>query len=142
MTAKAEHDGEIRSALARIAQLADGGDLDEYITLFAEDAVWAMPENPTMGMPASEKRGRAEIRAGAEERRASGLQGPGTETRHVLTTIAVDIESDDRATARSYFQFYASTASQPVLRNMGQYDDVFVRDTQGWQLQQRTITFG
>jgi 3-phenylpropionate/cinnamic acid dioxygenase small subunit len=139
---RAEHDAAIRSVLARIAQLADGGDLDEYITLFADDAVWAMPENPTMGMPASEKRGRAEIRAGAEERRASGLQGPGTETRHVLTTVAVDIESDDRATARSYFQFYASTASQPVLRNMGQYDDVFVRDAQGWQLQHRTITFG
>jgi len=139
---KAEHDGEIRSVLARIAQLADGGELDEYITLFADDAVWAMPENPTMGMPASEKRGRAEIRAGAEERRASGLQGPGTETRHVLPAVAVDIESDDRATARSYFQFYASTASQPVLRNMGQYDDVFVRDAQGWHLQHRTITFG
>ena len=138
----ADADAAIRTVLARIAQLADSGDLDEYVTLFTDDAVWAMPDNPSLGMPASEKRGRAEIRAGAQERRASGVQGPGTQTRHVLTTIAVDIESDDRATARSYFQFYASTAAQPVLRNMGQYDDVFVRDTQGWQLQHRTITFG
>jgi 3-phenylpropionate/cinnamic acid dioxygenase small subunit len=137
-----EAEGEIRTVLARIAQLADNGDLDEYVTLFADDAVWAMPENPSMGMPASEKRGRAEIRAGAEERRAGGVQGPGTETRHVLTTTAVTVESDDRATARSYFQFYASTASQPVLRNMGQYDDVLVRGAHGWQLQHRTITFG
>jgi len=135
-------DGEIRTVLARIAQLADNGALDEYVTLFAEDAVWAMPENPSMGMPASEKRGRDEIRAGAEDRRASGVQGPGTETRHVLTTTAVTVESETRATARSYFQFYASTASQPVLRNMGQYDDVLVRGEHGWQLQHRTITFG
>ena len=135
-------DAEIRTVLARIAQLADTGDLDEYVTLFTDDAVWAMPDNPTLGMPASEKRGIADIRAGAEERRAGGVQGPGTNTRHVLTTTAVFVESDDRATARSYFQFYGSTTSQPVLRNMGQYDDVLVRGAQGWQLAHRTITFG
>jgi 3-phenylpropionate/cinnamic acid dioxygenase small subunit len=138
----AEADAQIRSVLARIAQLADTGDLDEYVTLFAHDAVWAMPENPSMGMPASEKRGIVDIRAGAEERRAGGVQGPGTNTRHVLTTTAVDVESDDRATARSYFMFYVDTASQPTLRNMGQYDDVFVRVERGWQLAHRTITFG
>ena len=135
-------DAEIRTVLARIAQLADTGDLDEYLTLFTDDAVWAMPDNPTLGMPASEKRGIADIRAGAEERRAGGVQGPGTNTRHVLTTTAVFVESDDRATARSYFQFYGSTTSQPVLRNMGQYDDVLVRGAHGWQLAHRTITFG
>jgi 3-phenylpropionate/cinnamic acid dioxygenase small subunit len=138
----ADADARIRSVLARIAQLADTGDLDEYVTLFADDAVWAMPENPSMGMPASEKRGIADIRAGAEQRRADGVQGPGTQTRHVLTTTAVDVEGDDRATARSYFMFFGSTGSQPVLRNMGQYDDVLVRGQRGWQLAHRTITFG
>ena len=135
-------DAQIRTVLARIAQLADTGDLDEYVTLFTADAVWAMPDNPSLGMPASEKRGIAEIRAGAEERRAGGVQGPGTNTRHVLTTTAVFVESDERATARSYFMFYGSTTSQPVLRNMGQYDDVLVRGARGWQLAHRTITFG
>lgn len=135
-------DAEIRTALARIAQLADTGDLDEYLAMFTDDAVWAMPDNPAVGMLANEKRGHAEIRAGAEERRASGLQGPGTESRHVLTTIAVSLERDDRATVRSYFLFYGSTSSQPVLRTMGQYDDVFVRGEHGWQLARRTITVG
>jgi 3-phenylpropionate/cinnamic acid dioxygenase small subunit len=135
-------DAEIRTVLARIAQLADSGDLDEYVTLFADDAVWAMPDNPSQGMPASEKRGIGEIRAGAEERRAGGVQGPGTNTRHVLTTTSVDVESEERATARSYFMFFGSTTSQPELRNMGQYDDVFVRGERGWQLAHRTITFG
>jgi 3-phenylpropionate/cinnamic acid dioxygenase small subunit len=139
---RAGADAAIRTVLARIAQLADTGDLDEYVTLFTDDAVWAMPDNPSMGMAASEKRGIAEIRAGAEERRAGGVQGPGTDTRHVLTTIAVDVESEHRAAARSYFMFFGDTASQPVLRNMGQYDDVFVRGDRGWQLAHRTITFG
>ena len=142
MSDRADADAAIRTVLARIAQLADTGDLDEYLTLFTDDAVWAMPDNPTMGMPASEKRGHAEIRAGAEERRNGGVQGPGTDTRHVLTTIAVDVESGDRARARSYFMFFASTTSQPVLRNIGQYDDVFVRGERGWLLAHRTITFG
>jgi len=140
MTAAA--DAEIRTVLARIAQLADSGDLDEYLTLFTEDAVWAMPDNPSVGMLANEKRGHAEIRAGAEERRASGLQGPGTQTRHVLTTIAVDVQSDDRANVRSYFLFVVDTATTPSIRTMGQYDDVLVRTDDGWKLAHRTITVG
>jgi len=135
-------DAEIRTVLARIAQLADTGDLDEYLTLFTEDAVWGMPDNPAVGMTANEKKGHAEILAGAQERRASGLQGPGTESRHVLTTIAIDVESEDRATARSYFMFFGSTSTTPTLRTMGQYDDVLVKGERGWQLARRRITVG
>jgi 3-phenylpropionate/cinnamic acid dioxygenase small subunit len=135
-------DAEIRTLLARIAQLADTGDLEEYLTLFTEDAVWGMPDNPAVGMTANEKKGHAEILAGAQERRASGLQGPGTESRHVLTTIAIDVESDDRATARSYFMFFGSTSTPPTLRTMGQYDDVLVKGERGWQLARRRITVG
>jgi 3-phenylpropionate/cinnamic acid dioxygenase small subunit len=135
-------DAEIRTLLARIAQLADTGDLEEYLTLFTEDAVWGMPDNPAVGMTANEKKGHAEILAGAQERRASGLQGPGTESRHVLTTIAIDVESDDRATARSYFMFFGSTSTTPTLRTMGQYDDVLVKSERGWQLARRRITVG
>jgi 3-phenylpropionate/cinnamic acid dioxygenase small subunit len=137
-----EADAEIRTLLARIAQLADTGDLEEYLTLFAEDAVWGMPDNPAVGMTANEKRGHAEILAGAQERRASGLQGPGTDSRHVLTTIAIDVQSDDRATARSYFMFFGTTSTTPTLRTMGQYDDVLVKGQGGWQLAHRVITVG
>ena len=135
-------DAEIRTVLARIAQLADTGDLEEYLTLFTEDAVWGMPDNPAVGMTANEKKGHAEILVGAQERRASGLQGPGTESRHVLTTIAIDVESEDRATARSYFMFFGSTSTTPTLRTMGQYDDVLVKGERGWQLARRRITVG
>jgi 3-phenylpropionate/cinnamic acid dioxygenase small subunit len=135
-------DAEIRTLLARIAQLADTGDLDEYITLFTGDAVWAMPENPLLGMAANSRQGHEEILAGARERRASGLQGPGTYTRHVLTTLAIEMIDDTHANARSYFLFFGETSSAPTVRTMGQYDDVLVKGEHGWQLAHRTITMG
>ncbi len=85
-------DAEIRTLLARIAHLADTGELDEYLTMFTNDAVWAMPENPLLDMPASSRQGQEEILAGARERRAAGVQGPGTDSRHVITTLAIDVE--------------------------------------------------
>ena len=48
----------IRNLVARIAHAADHGELDEYIELFTEDPSWEMPDAP--------RRGRPEIRAGAE----------------------------------------------------------------------------
>lgn len=124
----------VRNVLARIAQLADTGDLDEYLTLFAPDASWEMP-----GMPA--RSGHADLRQGAVDRRASGMQGPGTGTRHVLTTTAVTIDGDI-ATARSYWMFLADTTTQPTIRLTGQYDDVLRRASTGWQMARRVITMG
>jgi 3-phenylpropionate/cinnamic acid dioxygenase small subunit len=124
----------VRNVLARIAQLADTGDLDEYLMRFAPDASWEMP-----GAPA--RSGHADLRQGAVERRASGMQGPGTGTRHVLTTTAVTIDGDT-ATARSYWMFLADTTTQPTIRLTGQYDDVLRRSSTGWQMARRAITMG
>ena len=52
---------EIRNILARLAQLADSGDTDEYVSLLTDDIVWAMPANPAIGLAGSERRGRDEI---------------------------------------------------------------------------------
>jgi hypothetical protein len=53
---------KIRNLISRIALLADQGNLDEYIDQFTEDAVWDFPNGP--------RHGRADILAGATERRA------------------------------------------------------------------------
>ncbi len=142
MTAKADADSEIRSLLASVAHLADAGDIDEYISQFTDDAVWAVPANPLMGIEASTRQGHEAILEGVRERRAGGVQGPGTQTRHVITTVAVDVQDDTHATARSYYLFYGDTTTTPTLLTMGQYDDVFVRGERGWQLAHRTITLG
>lgn len=122
----------VRNLIAQLAQSADDGDLDDYIQLFSEDAVWG-------GAGFGEKKGHEEIMAGAVERRASGTSGPGTHTRHVITTTTVSL-GGDRANARSIFHFYASTHATPTLQIMGIYDDEFQRSDSGWRLSRRNIS--
>jgi uncharacterized protein (TIGR02246 family) len=123
----------ISNVIARVAQLADDGDLADYVACFTPDAVWDMPGAP--------RHGRAQILAGGQERRAAGGAGPGTSTRHVVGTIVVTVEGDT-ARASSYWQFYTTTRESPALQVMGRYDDEFVRTDAGWLLDHRVITFG
>jgi 3-phenylpropionate/cinnamic acid dioxygenase small subunit len=132
----------IRNVLAAVAQFADGGTVDEYVGRFTDDAVWQMPANPTIGLAESVRRGAADIRAGVEERRAAGVQGPGTHTRHVVGTVRVEHDGGDTATAYSYFTFWTGTATAPVARTVGAYEDTFRRTPAGWRLAHRIITMG
>lgn len=123
----------IRNLIARVAQLADDGDLQDYVRCFTKDARWDMPGAP--------REGRDDIRAGGEQRRAQGTAGPGSASRHVVNTAAVDVEGDS-ARAASYWQFYVDTVAAPRLQSIGRYDDDFVRTADGWQLAHRRITLG
>ena len=128
---------EIRNLVARLAHLADTSgpdDLAEYIDLFTSDATWEMR--------GSELRGRVEILEGARQRRRSGQQGPGTNSRHVITTQAVRFEATDSATSDAYFLFVADTTGAPVIRLIGHYHDAFRREQGGWKLARRQITPG
>lgn len=128
---------EIRNVVARLAHLADSSgpdDLDEYLELFTEDASWEMP--------GSDRRGRADILEGARERRRNGQQGPGTNTRHVITTQAVRFEGADTAVSDAYFLLAAETTTTPTIRVVGHYHDVFRREAGGWKLARRQITPG
>ena len=124
---------EIRNVIGKLARYADMGDLEDYVALFDEDAAWNMPGGP--------RRGRADIRAGAEERRAQGVTGPGTNTRHHVTSISVDVVGDE-ASAESYFFFLSQTDKTPQLGLTGHYYDEFRRTPDGWKLSKRDITFG
>ena len=128
---------EIRNLVARTAHTADRGEVADYVALFTHDAVWRMPPNPATGLPASERRGRDEIEAGVRERRAAGVQGPGTGTMHTVTTTAVRFDGDDAAVAESYFGFYRSTE----LLSVGVWRDVLRRTPDGWRLGERAIVF-
>jgi len=129
----AHDDAAIRNLIARIAHTADFGDVDAYVHCFTADARWELPGGP--------RRGHADIRAGSRARRDSGEIGPGSSTRHLVGTTAVDVDGDG-ARATSYFQFFAQTTTTPQLRLVGQYDDQFVRGIDGWLLDHRRITFG
>lgn len=127
----------IRNLISRLAQLADMAgvdDLDEYVALFTEDASWSMP--------GASHQGRASIREGARQRRAEGRQGPGSNTRHVITTVAVAVDGTDRAEANSYLLFLGETSTSPTVRLVCHYHDAFERGADGWRLATRQIALG
>lgn len=133
---------EIHHALARLAHLADNGDLSEYLDMYTEDAVWETPAIESTGIKANHRTGRAEIGEGASARRASGTQGPGTATRHVVHTIDVTPGPEGTARSVSYWAFYQSTTTTPVLAGLGRYDDTWQLTGTGWKLAHRRITPG
>jgi uncharacterized protein (TIGR02246 family) len=134
MAAQTAAELQIRNLISRIALLADQGELAEYLDQFTEDAVWDFPGGP--------RHGRADILAGAQARRADGVTGPGSATRHVLTTVSVQVLGPDAATGDSYFLFYQHTTTAPTLFNMGHYHDTFAREGDVWRLARRDITLG
>jgi 3-phenylpropionate/cinnamic acid dioxygenase small subunit len=133
---------EIHHALARVAHLADDGELPDYLDMFTEDALWETPAVEATAIKADRRRGRADIGEGASARRASGIQGPGSATRHVVHTIEVTTVSEDTATSVSYWAFYQSTTATPALAGMGRYDDTWRLTGTGWKLAHRRITLG
>ena len=122
---------DIRNQLSTIAQLSDDGDLDEYVGNFTEDACWG-----GSGFP--ERKGHSEILAGARERRGSGIAGPGSNTRHLISTCVVQVDGDT-AKSRSIFLFYGNTQAVPTLQLMGVWEDELRRTPAGWKLSRRTI---
>lgn len=135
----------VADTYARLAWAADYGTLEEYAALLHPDVVWEMPALPATGLPAQVRSGRDEVLAGASERRASGIQGPGSATWHVLTNVAVTPVADSagtEATATAYWHFITGVNDKPRLLSTGVYRDRFVRAEAGWVLAHRTIQRG
>jgi len=126
-------DAAIRNVVARLAMLSDGGDLEEYVDLFTDDARWDMPGGALQG--------RDNLLAGAIERRETGTVGPGSNTRHVIATQTVEVDGDE-AVSDAYFQFWVNTATEPSMALFGTYRDRLVRTGDGWKLAHRVISFG
>jgi ketosteroid isomerase-like protein len=128
---------EIRNLVADLAHMADMAsedDLSEYMAKYTEDASWELA--------GTEVCGRHDILVAARQRRASGTQGPGTNTRHVITTQSVRLEGTDAATGEAYFLFVGDTTTTPQVNGIGHYRDRFQRTPEGWKLAHRIITFG
>jgi uncharacterized protein (TIGR02246 family) len=136
-TWSAEDDLAIRNLIPRLAHLADmcpDAELDVYLDCFADDGIWEMP--------GSVKKGRAEILEGVQQRRRDKIQGPGTNTRHVVSSISIRPDGPDRAVSDAYYRFYADTAGTPTVRSMGHYHDEFVKVGGAWKYAHRTINPG
>lgn len=134
--------GDIQDLLARIAQLADDGTVEDYLAHFTADAVWESQANPVTGMAAQSRQGIDVIAEGVRERRAGGIQGPGTSSRHVITTVSVTVDSATTASSTAYWLFFRDTTSTPALAGVGRYDDTFRLEDGHWKLAHRRITVG
>ena len=117
----------IRETVARYAHLVDRGRIDELVELFAEDATLEAGDRPPAG-------GRAAIRAffmDTGERLATTSRRP--LIRHHVSSIVIDLEGPETATAESYF--LAITERGPD--HWGRYRDRFVRRGSRWLFQHR-----
>lgn len=130
---------DVAMLIARIAQFADSGTPEEYIACFTEDAVWELADAGGLPISVGRVEGRSAILDGVHSRRADGIQGPGSRTRHDVSSIVVDVDGD-RAVSRSYFRYYTGTDATPTIVALGVYDDIHVRDADGWKLSRRIIT--
>jgi len=127
---------QIRNVLGNLLWEADNAtadDLDRYIACFTEDAEWEMFGDV--------RRGHADLREGAKDRRATGMMGPGTGVIHFLGCTVVAFEDDDNAYVKSYIQAYRNGTKEPELFIMGQYHDRFRRTDDGWKLAKRNVIF-
>lgn len=130
---------EILDLLARIAQLADEGDPDDYVACFTEDAVWDLADATDLPLQTQRLQGRVALLQGVQERRAAGVQGPGSHTRHDISATVIDLAGDS-ASARTHFRYYRDTDTVPTLVAMGVYDDRLTRTAAGWRLARRRIS--
>lgn len=135
----------VADAIARIAQAGDDGAVHEYLDLLAIDVRWEMQSAASSLIPGQVRVGHPDIRDGVQERRASKVQGPGSNTRHVVTSTVVTPGRGDRAgtaTAVSYFRFYQNTSTEPRLASMGVYRDEFRLIDGRWLMSSRMIEIG
>ncbi len=135
----------VADAIARIAQAGDDGAVHDYLDLLTIDVRWEMRSAAVSLIPGQVRVGHRDIRDGVQDRRVSKVQGPGSDTRHVVTGTAVTPGRGERAataTAVSYFRFYQNTSSEPRLASMGVYHDEFRLIGGRWLMSSRIIEIG
>jgi hypothetical protein len=129
---RAEDDIAIRNLLGLTALLGDEGDPEDYRRVYAPAATWRMGGN---GLTDPVQSGADEIVAATTARRAKGIGGPGSGTRHLVVPLHVEV-TGDRAHAVSQYLFLSGTAIAAV----GIYRDDLIRTEHGWQISNRAIT--
>lgn len=129
---------EIERACERIvyaySRFMDVGDMNGAADLFAQDGTFARPMTPD------------QLITGRETIRASLLSRPKTLlTKHLVTSVIIDVESRDTARGLSYLTMISTTpgegAKPPHLSAgpiwFGEMNDRFVREGGAWKFADR-----
>jgi ketosteroid isomerase-like protein len=107
----------------------DARDLDAYGLLFADDGEW-------LGGTGYGKTP-AGITAMLKERLAGNPAPPGPTSWHLVTESGVDVRGDWATGTVTWALIQRGDGDQPVMRLLGHYDDVYVRERGQWRYRRR-----
>jgi ketosteroid isomerase-like protein len=120
---------QIRQLNLEYRRHLDARDLDAYGRLFAEDGEWlggtGYGQTP------------AGITAMLTERLAGNPGPPGPTSWHLVTESGVDIRGDWATGTVTWALIQRGEGDQPVMRLLGHYDDVYVRERGRWRYRRR-----
>lgn len=119
---------EIKALYARYNQGSDFRDTELFLSAFAEDAVMTRGGRDIVGMDA--------LRADRAERYQGKIGDVGR--RHINGSYLIT-PTEGGATGRTYYLLLDVTTRQPTMLSSGYYEDDFVRTSDGWRIQHRTL---
>lgn len=122
---------EIHSLFIRYATSLDKGDVDGVVSCFTEDGTI---DSPVIGVHAGHKG----IREFAE-RTARALKVRGTQFRHVISNLVVDIDGDS-AKATCYLLDFVTREGNTELLSPGVYICNLRKIDGAWRFKSRTVT--
>ena len=65
----------------------------------------------------------------------------GRVTRHVCSNIRITVQSPDRARGITYAVVYSASGSEKAEERIGEFEDEFVRTSEGWRFAVRRARF-
>ena len=120
---------QIEQLYARYNQGSDFRDGSLWLSVFAEDAVFAVGDQEYIGQE--------EL---AEYRKTSFARTKGSPPRRHWNSSLVVTSTADGAVGRAYFQVFDVSSIPPTPTTSGHYNDVFTKTADGWRIQRRTIS--
>ena len=116
---------------ARYAQGTDFREADLWLSVFTDDAVFqpGAAADDVVGMEALTE-WRAQIFA---------ARPPESQTRHWNSGWVIT-QTPGGATGRVYFLGVDVSSGQPALGGSGHYEDIYVKTSAGWRIQERRFT--
>src|SRR5207244_1681404 len=124
-----EDAAQIRQLNLEYRRHLDARDLDAYGRLFAADGEWLGGTGYGQG-PAG-------ITAMLTERLAGNPGPPGPTSWHLVTESGVDVRGDWATGTVTWALIQRGDGDKPVMRLLGHYDDVYVREHGRWRYRRR-----